>query len=723
MKNKFVIFGLLLITLLLFSCKQSAEPDNNTYYTVTIDFGEYGVHPSTGETTYSVKVNTKSPYLDEIVPAIKELYQTKLEFYSYYFHDSKDNMDYYFSLATPISADMKLYALYRAKPVQNLSVSKENDTEIKLTWDAVPDSKYKVEIVPSVGEKETVENISETEFSQTIADGATSYNFSITTISELNSVFESAKVSKAINIAKKESEWLVLLYMDGDNNLNDPIYLDLNEAESGLAKLEESDSVTVVALWDGWDFETGATENSPAYSDFDQVPATYGKINTSSTRLLELGADKNALYAENGGWYYIGVQLSSDTKDLTDTAEWIEDGEVNMASRTTLEEFLKWVNKNYSADKTILQFSNHGGGPRTATGSKKNYGRRSMCWDDTSGGKDSFLKTSDVSYVLKKVGYGTDNKLKMILEDVCLGGSLEEVYELRNYAEYYIGSPNNVPGSGFDYDVFISSLTKNADIKTVGSKLIKAFKEDYTLTQKSWNEFFSDNKITEAQVNSSNYLPFNVSIYNPNCPTLSFIDLSKVDAIKNAVDDLATLILSDNEDDLRIKYDSADNKFYDTEYDEGIPATAFFIPRKDAVKYHAAYYGDPIYYDGTFGCLKDLGFMLRTLHNVYFGNWDDLTDKIDDISYALKEAIIGCWRDGYTKPTYYKIPGETQSSFVENMWGCGLTINCSVWVPHTAKDGKTYLYQEFADWYEDELAFGKDSTWTTLIKDWFGTEY
>ena len=256
MKNKFLIFGLLLITLLLFSCKQSAESDNNTYYTVTIDFGEYGVHPSTGETTYSVKVNTKSPYLDEIVPAIKELYQTKLEFYSYCFHDSKDNMDYYFSLATPISADMKLYALYRAKPVQNLSVSKENDTEIKLTWDAVPGSKYKVEIVPSVGEKETVKNISETEFSQTIADGATSYNFSITTISELNSVFESAKVSKAINIAKKESEWLVLLYMDGDNNLNDPIYLDLNEAESGLAKLEESDSVTVVALWDGWDFET-----------------------------------------------------------------------------------------------------------------------------------------------------------------------------------------------------------------------------------------------------------------------------------------------------------------------------------------------------------------------------------------------------------------------------------------------------------------------------------
>ena len=62
-----------------------------------------------------------------------------------------------------------------------------------------------------------------------------------------------------------------------------------------------------------------------------------------------------------------------------------------MSQRTTLENFLTWAKENFDADKTILQFSNHGGGPRSASLMQGNYGRRSMCWDySNNGNNDSF---------------------------------------------------------------------------------------------------------------------------------------------------------------------------------------------------------------------------------------------------------------------------------------------------------------------------------------------
>ena len=128
--------------------------------------------------------------------------------------------------------------------------------------------------------------------------------------------------------------------------------------------------------------------------------------------------------------------------------------------------------------------------------------------------------------------------------------------------------------------------------------------------------------------------------------------------------------------------------------------------------------------------MKDLGFSVFTLDSIYHSNettdWSPILTKANAITAALNDAIIACWRDGYKKPTYYKNPQDSSnsepegSSWYGNAMGFGLTINCSCWVPHTGADGKTYLYEDFAEWYSNELAFGKDcSAWTNLIKDWF----
>ena len=511
-----------------------------------------------------------------------------------------------------------------------------------------------------------------------------------------------------------KTKWLVLLYLDGDNNLNDYIYYDLNEAERGLfdnPDKDNADNLKVVALWDGWDFQTNNESEETSVFETNSNFESYDVHNIASTRLLELAPDSRH-YTVNQGCAYAAYELSPDTVDLTDTVDWIKDGEVNMALESTLESYLKWAKKHYKADNIILQFSNHGGGPRSAVINGQNYARRSMCWDDTNGGS-GFLKTADISKALKAAGFEKNNKVKMIMEDVCLGGSLEEAYQLKDYAEYYVGSPNNVPGMGFNYISFISSLTSTADIETAGRTLIDSYKKYYQKTNTSWaNILESDPSLAEMD---DKY----ISLHYTSCSPLSFLKLTKINDVKNAVNNLASFILTEGKSaDHRIVYSPSDSSYYDS-FNEECPEDSFPVNRENAIKFWAAIYGDPIYYEGSFGSLKDLGFMLCMMDTIYKEQWPELLVKTAAVRNALNNAIIACWRDGYNgTPTYYK-NSTNCDSYLSSDYGLGLTINCCIWVPYYY-NGKTYKSSGFADWYKNELAFGKDcSNWTTLIEEWF----
>ena len=738
-KCKLVLLGsLLLLSALFVSCK----PNVNTC-TVTFKLGDYAVEEASGASTYTQKVSEGSAIKEIPTFVIKPEYKGQVSLDSFVYENTEyAGMNYQYNHA--IYSDVTLVAKYSAVNVTNLAVKQNSTESFLVTWDYLANSEYDYELIDSV----TRENPGYT--SNKFDDGClvifppdnNDYIFRIKRRSTLEDVDNSANEYKELTVRldpewTNHTEWLMLMYMDGDNNLNDPLYLDLNEAENGLAKLPSDASVRVVALWDGWDFKSGNDDGDTSF--FDYFPGQYN-TNKSATRLLELGPDKGpyingkyqGLYTEDGGIYYEACMLSSSTIDLTATVDWIKDGEVNMASKETLREFLSWARLNYSADKIILQFSDHGGGPRAAASSERpSYGRRSMCWDETSGG-NGFLKTSDVSKALYGGGFGDGKKVSLIMEDVCLGGSLEEAYELRDYADYYVGSPNNVPGNGFDYISFVSSLTKDATVEDVGCKLVKTYRSNYEWSENRWNYYLQNNP------SFANYDDLNKSLMNEQLSTLSFVDLSKIEAVESAVNELAYLINNDNGEETRLKADSkghiytlaGDGYYYNgTKASEDVVLTLTNVSRRFALKWWTAYYGDPIYYDGTFGCLKDLGAMCEYMRQNYpedsEDSWPELNEKSNAVTSALSDAIVACWRDGYNQPTYYKIGKEVSYSDVlgsSSDLGAGLTINCSCWVSEQGEDGRYYLYQRFADWYQNDLAFGKDcSNWTKLIQNWWGT--
>lgn len=490
------------------------------------------------------------------------------------------------------------------------------------------------------------------------------------------------------NYNEQKCDYLFIMYIDGDNDLHDALYVDLNEMEEALYKYSQKQgskpSVKIVALWDGWKL----------------AGTNYGG---AATQILEIGADSDSDFAH----------LCSNTLDLTATAkDWInydatkKTGEVNMGDKSTLINFLKWVDKYYEADHKILQFSNHGGGPRSALDISQ---RRGLCWDFTSDEKDAFLRTKDVSDAFAEAGYGTNNKFDMLIFDVCLGASIEDSYQFKDYAKYLLGSANTVPGNGLDYRTILKNISENATIPDIGKGIIDDFKYFYTVflpeidpTEwgKRWeNEIaYWQKYVTEHNLNLN---PLEIAAFHlPDACTFSLIDLSQVEAVAKAVDELADYLISIQNDPSEL----------------GLYVGSQFLTR-------GFYLYKPVY-QGTFTWLHDIGFITLNISNIiindiptteineqeeYGQTLSTLQEKASLLKTALQKAITYTWREG---------PNANASLYLGENLPYGMTIAGA----EIAQTQGGELIDYFApDFYKTDLAFGEDTSWGDLLEYYFGT--
>ena len=546
-------------------------------------------------------------------------------------------------------------------------------------------------------------------------------------------------------IQKKDTDWLMVMYMDGDNNLHDQIYLDMNEVEFGLSKIQKSsgdpiegfDKVKVVALWDGAVSWQGTDENGK--------PATVTpQIGPSGTYLYEMGIqggtwdDKLLL---NGS----SCNLSYNTKNLTYTAKWLvpqviaqdtsttDDihGEVNMGHAQTLVNFLKWATDHYNVNKgIILQFSDHGGGPRSVRYVQTKdgrtikvgdtSGRRALCWDESS--NSSFLKTKDVSYALDILGFGkTKPQLAMILMDVCLGSSIEDAYQFKNYAQYLAASPNTIPGSGLDYKTLFTVFKTDDEIENhldkLGKHILEGYREQY-LYSGLWDSLIEQkygkpyDELTSEQQNAAIQ---DLSIWewlsDYGMTTFTITDLSKMDEVRKAIDNMCGVLLDCE----------ADKKDF-VRYLGQHHANVVNLLNNETGNY---YVNDTMYYQGTYTWLYDIGYIADKFKalsaEMISGNpnenpWSALNSAADALSKKLGEAIICSWRDSpftdYQHDFYSEIDKNSENNYQHHY---GLTICGS----NIATDGEALTQGTAPNWYKTDLEFGKDSRWGDLLAFWF----
>ncbi len=136
----------------------------------------------------------------------------------------------------------------------------------------------------------------------------------------------------------------------------------------------------------------------------------------------------------------------------------------NSCSKAAMKAFFYYVMNNYPADSYGLVFSSHGSSwlppidymSNNSTSRKRSFG--------VDNGKNSFsdngaeMRIVDLEESIKVLP-----KLDFILFDLCYMQSIEVVYQMRDCADYIIGSPAEIPGNGAPFQLVMPELL-NDDI-------------------------------------------------------------------------------------------------------------------------------------------------------------------------------------------------------------------------------------------------------------------
>ncbi|MCK5547440.1 MAG: hypothetical protein KAI64_00385, partial [Thermoplasmata archaeon] len=141
-------------------------------------------------------------------------------------------------------------------------------------------------------------------------------------------------------------------------------------------------------------------------------------------------------------------------------------GEVDMADPQVLEDFLIWGAENYTAEKYFLVIWDHG------------RGWEGIIEDSSSGGS---MKTPELAGALAQFHALKGIKIDVIAFDACRM-MLEMVYEMKDHADYFVGSEKDVPDRGFPYDMLLERITADPYVSAWNAAriLVDVYADFYT---------------------------------------------------------------------------------------------------------------------------------------------------------------------------------------------------------------------------------------------------
>lgn len=171
-----------------------------------------------------------------------------------------------------------------------------------------------------------------------------------------------------------------------------------------------------------------------------------------------------------------------------------------MSDAKTFASFLKYTYTNYPADHYALICWDHGGGAINGFG------------HDELHPESMTLLLPDMAEALSHSPFNQSNKLDWVGFDACLMASIETANIWKDYARYLVASEESEPGNGWDYK-FLSVLNNTADPQKVCREIVDSYAAFY---------------------NNNTY-----SMFLRPSVSLSCLDLSKVDAVSNAMDALS----------------------------------------------------------------------------------------------------------------------------------------------------------------------------------------
>lgn len=294
------------------------------------------------------------------------------------------------------------------------------------------------------------------------------------------------------------TEWLVMVYMAADNNLDPFAMQDLRQME----QVGSSQHVKIAVLLDR---AQGAEWNTTRRFLVRRA------IGRGDEELISEPPEAVAGVSRESPRFFPAPRPSWDPALPT-----CEDlGDLNTGSPDTLRDFIHWAKRTYPARRHALILWNHGGGWRDATRSgddpvsiARGLDRltREIAFDETSG---DVLENRQVREALADFP-----RLDLLGADACLMGMLEAAYEWRDQAKVYVASQDLEPGDGWPYHRWLGSL--------------------------SWFPGMSSEQLATTIVNQ-----YGMAYAGRRPVTLSAVRMDAIADVARAVDELAGLALAD----------------------------------------------------------------------------------------------------------------------------------------------------------------------------------
>ena len=210
------------------------------------------------------------------------------------------------------------------------------------------------------------------------------------------------------------NSWTFMVYMNGDNDLEDVAILDFLEMGA-----------------------IGSTARLNIVVQFDRIPGvddSYGDWTTCKRFLVTNG------------------MMPTDANALSDI------GEVNMGDPNVLADFISWGVGNYTTTNYALVLWDHGGSW---------YG---ISWDDSTPYpySNTYINMSELASALEIAQTANGGLVLDVLGfDACGMGSIEVAHQVMPYARYLVGSEIAVPDDGFEYTGPLTALAANPDMPTL----------------------------------------------------------------------------------------------------------------------------------------------------------------------------------------------------------------------------------------------------------------
>ena len=230
--------------------------------------------------------------------------------------------------------------------------------------------------------------------------------------------------------AKEESEWLIMIYMAGANNLGHLALQNINQIEKGLYKAGKNADPMKIAV---------------AYSSMQSTEDSSIKIPKGMEMLL-VQPDNNAKAIKSKPF---GMLKNADTGNIK-----------------TLEVFIHASMTKFPARKKALLIWNHGKGI-DGIASDSIY--------------DTMMGIRPLGLMLDKITNSGNAKFDVIAMDACVMQMAEVAYELKEYADYIVASEQIIPNDGYPYEKIMYNLSKNRyDAKALTEMLVHEYNSHYS---------------------------------------------------------------------------------------------------------------------------------------------------------------------------------------------------------------------------------------------------